>query len=802
MNITFCPRRSFLFILLAAALSTSGTAQESLRQQAEARLRQMSPQEIEATLREYGLTREEALRKADALGISLQEYLTGSRTKTSPASSAGTLHVDPRLNWQTLAPAGGSADSAARTPATPPPPATRELPGFKGRRGIDGSIAPYGYEIFQYPLTTFLPSITVATPPSYGLGAGDEIIISTWGETQLDHRLEVNREGNIYVPDVGPVVAQGLTIAQFRERLLRRMAGVYSGLSGGPGRARTFLDVSLGKLKTIQVFVLGEVQKPGGYALSSMSGILHALYLAGGPSVEGTLRNIQLLRRGETAHTADLYGFILRGDRTGDMSLQDGDIVFVPPALKRAAIVGQVLRPAIYEVRQGETLGHLVAHAGGPRFDAYADRVHLERIVPFHQRAQYDRDILDLDIDFKGVEELLRSPAALENGDIITVYKISSLYENQVSIWGNVNKPGPFEFRSGMRIADLIRAADSLRLSTFAERATLFRALKNLRKEVIGFNARLALEGDERHNLLLQNEDSIVVYSDSQFFPRQLVSVNGAVRKPGSYPRHEKMTVADLVVMAGGLSEGATRTGWELSRLDTSDVATYTKLIKVDGDQEYWRNDGGKGILLEDYDVLTVPFDPRFSTQKFVMVSGYVMYPGMYSIRFEGERIADVFKRAGGLRPGAYLDGSRLIRKFNNAGLVPLDFRRALEDETSRDNVVVYDGDSINVAYAEDVIYVNGEVYFPSSVLYKEGAGLSYYIEQAGGYKEEAETGNTVVFLPGGKKWEDGDILPGSTIMVPRELDKPDTTLPIIRDLTTILASLAAITVALIQVSR
>jgi polysaccharide biosynthesis/export protein len=262
------------------------------------------------------------------------------------------------------------------------------------------------------------------------------------------------------------------------------------------------------------------------------------------------------------------------------------------------------------------------------------------------------------------------------------------------------------------------------------------------------------------------------------------------------------MTVSDLVMAAGGLMEGAMTTGWELARLDTVDVKTYTQLMKIGGDNEYWRNIGPKGVHLEDFDVLTIPFDPRFSTQKFVVMTGYVTYPGTYAIQYEGERMADIFRRAGGLRPGAYLQGSRLIRKFNNAGLIPLDFTQALQMQNARDNVVMYDGDSINVAYTEDVVYVSGEVYVPSPVLYAEGEGLSYYIDQAGGYKEEAEKSNTAVFLPGGKKWDRGEILPGSTILVPRKIEKEDKTLPIVRDLVTILASLAAITVALVQVTK
>ncbi|MCC6396138.1 MAG: SLBB domain-containing protein, partial [Bacteroidetes bacterium] len=713
---------------------TCATAQspEQVRQ-VKSRLEQMSPKEIEQALKQLGLTLDEATKQAAALGISLQDYLSKSTTVSATAEQLERLLIDPRLNWQWAMRARLEADSAKKVEKEEPKLKLLEVRGFKGRHGIDTTIQPYGYEVFEYPSTTFLPSLSVATPPSYVLGPGDEIVISVWGETQLMHRVEVNREGNVVIPEVGPVTAMGQTVRDFRDRLQRRMSAVYSSLSGSPGRTRSSLDVSLGKLKTIQVFVLGEVNKPGGYALTSMSTTLHALYMAGGPTVDGTLRNVQILRRGEPAAEVDIYSFVLLGDRTKDQSLQDGDIVFVKPVTRRAAVVGHVVRPAIYELKEGETLGSLIAMAGGPRFDAHIERLHVERIVPFDRRNEYGRDILDFDVHSESLEQLLANSTVVENGDIVTIHEILHLFQNRVVIVGNVNKPGPFEFHPGMRVADLIMAADSLRLATFDEWATLYRTLPNLRTEVIGFNPRMALRGDPHENILLQNEDSVVVYSDEQFHPRHNVSVFGAVRKPGNYPRHDSMTVADLVVMAGGLVDGATTTGWELSRLDTGDIKTYTRVITVNGDDLYWRHDGAKGIKLEDFDVLTVPLDPRFSMHKYVRLTGYVMYPGTYTIQYEGERIGDLFKRAGGLRPGAYLEGSRLIRRFNSAGLVPLDFRKALEEQGSRDNVVLYDGDSINVAFTEDVIYVSGEVYVPSPVLYEEGAGLSYYIEQAGG---------------------------------------------------------------------
>ncbi len=711
--------------------------------------------------------------------------------------------VDPRLNWQSMSPRSLRLDSLLTVSLAESVLTRRlEVKGFAGRRGIDSTIQPFGYNLFSYPAGTFLPSISVATPPSYVLGAGDEVVVTVWGETQLLHRLTVNREGSIYVPDVGPVTAQGLTVVQFRDRLLKRMSGIYSGLVDGAGKANTFLDVSLAKLKTIQVFVLGEVRKPGGYALSSMSGVLHALYLAGGPTADGTLREVQVVRKGAAPALVDVYGYILKGDKSKDGPLTDGDIVFVRPAGRRVALTGHVLRPAIYEMKEGEHLGDLLTLAGGLRFDAYTDRIHVERVVPFGRRHEFARDVLDYDLRFANLKALLESGQTMENGDIVTVYGIADRPENRVIISGSVNKPGPFEFRPGMRVADLLRAADSLKLSTFSKRATLFRLLPNLRREIHGFNVEKALQGDESENLFLQNEDSVVVYPESQFFPRHTVTVSGAVRNPGDYPRYNNMTVADLVVLAGGLREGANLQGWELSRVDTADLATYTKLMRIDGEADYWRSPVENGTLLEDFDVLFVPFDPRVSAQKFVTITGYVMYPGRYSIRFEGERLADMFKRAGGLRPGGYLEGSRLIRRFNNAGLVPLNFLGAIGDPRSRDNVVMYDGDSMNVAFTEDVIYVSGEVYVPSPVLFEAGEGLSYYIDQAGGYKEEADDGKTVVFLPGGKKWEGGDILPGSTIFVPKEIDKPSELLPLITNMVTILASLAAITVAIVTITK
>jgi protein involved in polysaccharide export with SLBB domain len=428
--------------------------------------------------------------------------------------------------------------------------------------------------------------------------------------------------------------------------------------------------------------------------------------------------------------------------------------------------------------------------------------VHLERIIPFAERKEFERTVIDRDFKFRDLDELGASREPLEDGDIVTFFRIAELPRNRVHIEGHVNKPGPAEWKPGMRVRDLVLAADSLRRSAFVERGTLFRLLPNLRREVLSFDLRKALEGIETENLILWNEDSVVVYSERQFFPEHTVSIYGAIRKPGTFRRVENLTVSDLVVMAGGLAEGASLAGWEISRLDTTQIGRFRKIFTVNVDEEFWQPVDGGAFPLQDFDAVFVPSDPRYTEARTVKISGYVMYPGTYTIKSEGERLSDLFSRAGGLRQGAYLEGSRLTRAENGAGLVPVDYRRALDDPASRENIVLRAGDSISVPMTEDLVYVTGEVYVPSPVVYKRGEDLDYYIEQAGNFTTEAEEGKTVVFLPGGKRWEEGEILPGSSIFVPKHIEKEDKLLPIIRDTAAILVSVAALTVALIQVTK
>jgi polysaccharide export outer membrane protein len=782
-----------LTIIICLAFSQAGLIAQT-KAQAESALRRMTPEEIDQKLQELGITRAEAIRRAAELNINLEDYLTQVQLSQGAVQDTSALLASPP------APTVTAAAPIERKPAN--------IPGFSGRQGVD-SLEPFGYNIFQYPASTFEPVLNVATPASYVLGPGDEVILSVWGDTKLYYQLQVNREGNILIPDVGPLAANGMTIQQLREKMLRRMTAVYSSLRNGERGATSFLDVSLGKLRTIQVFVLGEVRKPGGYSLSSLSTALQALYISGGPTIIGSLRNIEIVRNGKIVSTMDFYDYALKADKSKDIHLQDGDIVVVRPVGKRAGVTGYVLRPAIYELNESETLGDLLKLAGGLRLDAYIDRIHVERLIPFDERKNYPNNYLDFDIHFAAKEEMEASKFEIRNGDIVTFFQVGLLPENRVTITGNVKKPGTFELKADMHVADLIMEADSLARNTFAERGTLFRLLPNLRREVISFNPRLALSGETENNIELKNEDSIIIYQESQFFPEHTVSVGGAVRKPGIYPRHDSMTVADLVVMAGGLRQDASKEDWELARIDTTKIGSLSKIMKFSVGEDYWENQGAQQILLQDLDHLMVPSNPKFNRQRVIVVSGYVFYPGAYALRYEGERLASIIKRAGGIRPGAYLEGSTLIRKWNRAGLVPIDFIKALADTESLENVELIDGDSINIPFKQEVVLVRGEVFVPSAVVHKKGASLLYYLDQAGGTTDSADEERIVVTLPNGRKWQRGwfilpdpDILGGSTIFVPKKIEKEDKTLPVLRDWATIMASIAAITIGIIQITK
>lgn len=786
-------------------------------------LLRMDPKELREKIKSAGLSEEEAIQMARERNIDLAKYLQAE------AAAKTTLKESKEEVAQKKAPTG-------QAPAAPL--SQFVLPELSGRAP---GLQPFAYSIFQRGPSTFEPIINVPTPPNYVLGPGDEIVVNVWGETQLTYTLTVARDGYVIIPDAGKIQVANLTIDALKRRLLERMTAIYASLARGNQSATSFLDVSIGKLRTMQIFVLGEAHLPGGYSLSGLATAFTALYYAGGPNSNGTLRQIKIHRDNSAVATIDFYEFALYGKREQDLRLQEGDVLFIGQAGKRIAITGAIPRPAIYELKPGETLSDLIQMAGGLRVDAYVKRVHIERLIPFHERSKYNRDILDIDLAFSTSGELLNCAEPLESADLVTIFSISSELQNRVSISGNVLKGGSFELTPGMAVKDLVLRADGLREDTFLERATILRTRQSdLKKEIVPFHLGMAMKGDSLNNIILQRLDAVTIYNEGMFRPTHSVTLDGAVRSPGTFARTEKMTVEELIIMAGGVVEGADLGLIEVARIDTTKKEKIADIYRVSLPAEYWKAHNPDSFVLQDFDHVSVRAKPEYSTQRSVNVTGEVLYPGVYAIKEEGDRLSDLIKRFGGFKTTAYLPGVHLIRSPGTGGVpvrspsiaesalidslgrplaVPLrlagselaiDIRRVLRDPEHEDNLILQPGDQLVVPRDPGVVYVQGQVNTPASVPFEDGKSLKHYIRQAGGYTRNADEDNLVVILPNGKKWErsgfflfpDPEILSGSTVIVPLKLPEKDRTLPLLKEWASITLSAATMAFIVWQVAK
>ena len=592
----------------------------------------------------------------------------------------------------------------------------------------------------------------------------------------------------------------------------------------------TSLDVSTGRLRSVKVYVLGEINKPGGYTFPSLSTAFTVLYYSGGPTLNGSLRNVKILRDGRTVSEIDIYNYLLKGDKSSDINLEDGDIIFVPPAGKRVAAAGSILRPAIYELKNDETLRDLIKFSGSLTFNTYYQRVHVERIIPFDQRDQYKENILSLDVNFNSINSLKNSTYALDDGDVISFLSINKRPENRIDITGNVRKPGTYELLGpNMTVRDLVQKADNFFPNTFTDEAILIRTLPSEKKEAISFNLKKAMEGDPADNLVLQNRDEVRIFNIENFHPTRMVEILGEIKNPGKYPRFENMTVTDLIVLSGGLTEKAQTENIGISRLDTTSSDRFYKELTVDLPIDYWDVSPQDNFILHDYDRVFVKSDTAKNfDNKVVSIIGEVQFPGSYSLIRRGERLSDLINRADGFKNSAYKAGI-FVNRFNNlfekseislppdtfkqnmynkpiynrkilaefSNRIPVDWDEVEKDYNSISNITLQPGDEINVPKNPHIVYVMGEVGLPSSVPYKKGAGLSYYIENAGGYTTSAAEGKEVVILPNGKTWSssgwffipDPPILSGTTIFVPTYLEQKTDAWPVIRDIITVIST-------------
>jgi len=793
--------RVVVAILLLSLLWSTVFAQSQSEVKSKIQASGHTESEVRQRIDETGMSADEIREALKAAGYdpdALNDFLPGGENGPGSAQFQDSTGAGPQRGTNALT---APANPPAFVKAQPRTKVRQEdLPDFSKEIGkrirISDPVLPFGYEIFGYAPTTFEPLAAGPVDPDYPIGPGDEVIIQVWGDNQYTHSAIINREATISVPDIGQVVLNGLTLVQAKRLITDRLAMVYSGIRAR--RPSTFVDVTLGKLRTIQVFILGDVVRPGGYTISSVSTVLNALYNAGGPTARGSLRSVRIIRHDSVFKKVDLYGYILTGSRAEDVRLQSGDVVFVPPIGRVVAVVGEVHRPAIYELTAGEGFQDLLRLSGGVSTTAVVDRALIDRIVPFADRDSLSgQDRVALDLPLRQIlADSTRNPAVLDR-DIVQIFRIGDTRRNTVEITGKpVIHPGVFQWHGGMRVSNLVSDAGGLDPDAYVSRAQLFRTNPDLTRSMRSFNLAKAIAGNPEDDLELQQLDSLAVASVWDIQDRHTVTVGGSVRKPGAYEYLDGMTVMDLIFRAGGLQESAYKMQAEVSRVDSTTIAT-TKAaavyqVPITGD--YALHSADSSFALQKWDQVFVRETPDWELQRNVVLTGEVMYPGAYSLKKKDERLSSVLQRAGGLKSSAYPRAATFTRKRGNAGRLAVDVENVARKHGGRYDIVLEDGDVIDIPREPKSVKVVGEVGLPSSVIYEGGRSLGDYIDQAGGYTDKSDKSRVRIIQPNGKvrsarhMWWDPAPEPGALIIVPAK--PPDQKKETLKDVATIMGIL------------
>lgn len=507
----------------------------------------------------------------------------------------------------------------------------------------------FGYDFFKNssPFLNVLDSMPASG--SYVLGPGDSLTLTIWGSFSAKHELTVDRNGEVSIPKVGVINVSGLTNDQARDSINKAISRYYKNYE---------LNLTLGKIRTIQVFAVGEVENPGSIPVNSLSTVINVLSAAGGPSHNGSLRNVRLVRDGKLISEIDLYEMFLSGDRSKDVRLQNGDTIFVPVIGPVVAVAGEVKRPAIYELKGKASLADVIQMAGGITANGYTGRIQIERVANNNAKTILDFQSKD------GQLEGSFGNVTIMDRDMVKVFPVQEAVRDVVVLRGNVVRTGEYQFRKGMRIREVIRSFNDLLPESYLESAEVTRlALPYYHKEVLTFNLRKALNGSDDDNIELHEQDTIRVFSRWEMQERPSVAINGYVVNPGAYDYYPGMTIRDLIAAAGSTKRNAILDFAELTRITIErDKARSTRLSidlakAIDGDPQY-------NILLQSDDVLIVRGIAEWveATDKFVSLQGEVKFPGIYSIT-RGEKISSVIERAGGYTEKAYQNGAKFTRK-------------------------------------------------------------------------------------------------------------------------------------------
>src|SRR5688500_606390 len=624
----------------------------------------------------------------------------------------------------------------------------------------------YGLSMFRQKTSMFDPSAAGPVDESYVLGPGDQLVLILTGDVELAHSLEVTREGFVVIPQVGQLHVANLTLGQLDALLATRLSRAFGTVGKGPG-AGTRYSVSVSRLHLNQVFVVGEATMPGSYQVSSAGTALSALYAAGGPSSNGSMRRIEVRRSGRTVDAMDVYDYLLRGDASHDVRLRTGDIVFVPVHGPRVRVVGEVARPGTYEVKEQESLTDVIKSAGGFKAEAAQRRVMVERILPPGQRAADGRDRVVIDVPAERLASADGAAFRTEPGDVVRVFAVTDAVRDRIAVTGSVWAPGPQGFKPGMRLSEALRNAGGVRPDAMMDNVLVTRLMPDSTRRQL--RATLTdRAGGVLNDITLEENDEVQVFAGSQMREERYIATGGAVRHPGRFPYRLGMTLRDLVLLAGGASESAYGQA-EIARMPdpgsdrsvtarTFRVPVTTKDAPMSGTP---RPGGAEGqvpaptadaeIVLQPHDNVLILRRPDWSTPRTVMLYGEVQFPGRYTLTSRDERVSDLLKRAGGLTPEAYAAGLVFYRAENRIGRVGIDLPRVLKDRSHRDNMLLTNGDSLYVPRYSAMVDVRGAVNSPIAVAYHPGKKLDYYIRAAGGGSSKADVGRAYVTQSSGK---------------------------------------------------
>lgn len=663
--------------------------------------------------------------------------------------------------------------------------AERDVQSTQNVQGETAGKRVFGHDQFRrIGVNTQLP-----TPHNYVLGPGDQMVIDIYGESQKTLVHTISPEGTITLGGVGPVYVSGLTVAEAQNKLKNTVGKHYSGSS---------IRLTLGQMRSILVNIMGEVNNPGTYNMSSFATVFHAISMAGGIKPLGTLRNIKVYRGGRLVSVIDFYEYLLNGRLAGNISLEDDDVIHVEPYDCLVGITGNVKRPMFYEMRKTETVGTLLKYAGGYTGDAYKKSVRLVRQTGERYTVH-------------NIDEFEMNAFTIDDGDAVSVDAILNRYDNMVEIKGAVFRPGQFNIGGDVcSVRTLIQAADGLTEDAFLDHAIIHRLKEDRTLEVIPIDVKGIMDGNVA-DVPLKNEDVVFIPTQEELRKERSFTITGEVMTPGSYEYADNTTIEDLIVQAGGLRDGASLARVDVSRRinnpysteKTRDIAeTYQFDIK-DG----LVINGSRNFILEPYDVVHVRRSPGYVMPKNITVTGEVNYEGAFTIEKKNLRLTDAINMAGGVTNDAFIKGARLMRVMNDeervrrqavldalyqqledkdsvswskmemsdSYAIGIDLEKALKEPGGQYDLVLREGDHIDIPEYNGTVRISGDVLFPNTVTYVKGKSPKWYIQNAGGYSESAKKKKSFIVYQNGLMdilAKNPEVQPGSEIVVPSKKKK------------------------------